>query len=195
MHGLRVWMLVFVACFAAWMRPQSAVAQSAPGAQAAQPAGPNTSAQPPAATPPTDGPSTQQQLPPVVVAEPGAKPAPKKIKKAASAKSKSVPTASNPPPAAEAQAASVQEGPNSPLAIQNDAFNEARKDIFTQVGTNAVFTWRRGDPSVAAGDGDAARSRFFAGAGRQPGFGSKRSASRAQRPRQPAISHQRHSAS
>ena len=122
--------LIFVACSGAGFAHASvAMAQMAPAATPATPPAPSPSA--------ASSPSAAQPLPPVVVTETGTKPAPKKSKKTASAKSKSVSSASNPSPAAEAQAVSVQEGLNSPLAIQNDAFNDARKNIFTKVGANS----------------------------------------------------------
>lgn len=123
--------LIFaVCCGAGFAHASVAMAQTAPAATPV-PSTPNPSA--------TSSPTTTQPLPPVVVAEPSTKPVPKKSKKTASAKSKStaIPTAANSPPAGKDQTGSVQEGPNSPLAIQNDAFNEARKNIFTHVGANA----------------------------------------------------------
>ncbi|HML28064.1 MAG TPA: ligand-gated channel, partial [Hyphomicrobium sp.] len=90
---------------------------------------PPTSSSPPAAN--------EQQLPDVVVAEPQPKKA-QKVRKSTGAKAKVSPTNSASVPALPS------EGPSdagagkseSPLVFQNNAFNAARNDIFTQVGTS-----------------------------------------------------------
>ncbi len=60
---------------------------------------------------------------------------PWKAKKLAPNKAKTAPSA-NPSSTAENQAA-AKEGPASPVAIKNDAFNQARNNLLTQIGTNS----------------------------------------------------------
>jgi len=101
-----------------------------------------------APTPGTPSPSAPgantSPLPPVVVTEPSAKPSAKKTKKVAKASSKATNAAIASAAATSAQGTtptgSAEEGPNSLLAIQNSAFNDARKEIFTQIGTTS-FTF------------------------------------------------------
>ncbi|MBS0240391.1 MAG: TonB-dependent receptor [Proteobacteria bacterium] len=75
-----------------------------------------------------------QQLPPVVVTEPSTA-VPKHAKKT-SRKATAAPSAVALSSATGTQSAGG-EGPTSPLAIQNNAFNEAKTEIFTQFGTNS----------------------------------------------------------
>ncbi|RUO98433.1 TonB-dependent receptor [Hyphomicrobium sp.] len=102
----------------------SALAQTAPAA--------TQTPSPPAAAAPT----APAELPDVVVAEPSAKAA-SKTKKAPS-KARTVPEADSPSsPAAADAAASEAEAAKDPFVFQTNAFNAARKDIFTQVGTTS----------------------------------------------------------
>ncbi|CCB63320.1 MULTISPECIES: TonB-dependent receptor [unclassified Hyphomicrobium] len=80
--------------------------------------------------------ATEAQLPAVVVAEPHAKAATKKVKTARRAKT--TPSHANSQPSAPSQEPSVAgaQSTENPLAFQNNAFNAARNEIFTQIGTN-----------------------------------------------------------
>jgi len=80
-----------------------------------------------------------QSLPAVVVTAPQTKGAAKKAKKAQLAKAKpsAVPAAASHPPNGNfPDAAAASASQNNPLVFQNDAFNAARNEIFTQIGTN-----------------------------------------------------------
>lgn len=80
--------------------------------------------------------ATGTQLPPVVVAEPKVKAAGKNVR--TSERSKAPPPRSSAPssrPSKEAPVAEAQSA-ESPLVFQNNAFNAARSEIFTQIGTN-----------------------------------------------------------
>lgn len=80
--------------------------------------------------------ATEAQLPAVVVAEPNAKGATKKVKTARRAKTP--PSHANARPSAPSQEPSVggAQSAQNPLVFQNNAFNAARNEIFTQIGTN-----------------------------------------------------------
>ncbi len=108
------------------MHTDLALAQMAPsGTQTSSP--PAHSGAPSAAT--------SQSLPAVVVAEPQAKRAPKKARKSQHARAKPQTANASPSPSA-AQSVDASEAQNNPLVFQNNAFNEARNQIFTQIGTN-----------------------------------------------------------
>jgi outer membrane receptor protein involved in Fe transport len=104
-----------------------ALAQTATGSQgntpATAPSGTSTNAQ-------------DAQLPAVVVAEPKAKTTAKKSKKAAQGKAK--PATANAASAAQGngQTIAASDATANPLVFQENAFNSARNDIFTQIGTN-----------------------------------------------------------
>lgn len=87
-----------------------------------------SSSSPPAA-------ANEQQLPAVVVAEPSPKTA-QKVRKSTGAKAKVSQANSSPSMPGQGQAAAGSETSESPLAFQNNAFNAARNDIFTQIGTS-----------------------------------------------------------
>ncbi len=88
------------------------------------------------AAPPGAPPAAAQQLPAVVVAEPNAKGAPKKARKSTQATTTRS-TAGAASSADKDQSAVTTGSREDPLVFETNAFNAARKDIFTQVGTNS----------------------------------------------------------
>ena len=143
-HGRSARVFVYAACAAAGMaQALPAMAQTSPAANPPVPAAPETSKKPPETTAPTEQQPAVQALPPVVVTETAA---PAKKPKAAAHKAKTVPSAVKPSAVTPSAAAGTQpaavSAPASLLAIQGDAFNQARSSLLTQVGTNS-FTFSR----------------------------------------------------
>ena len=140
-HGRSARAFVYAACAAAGILP--AMAQTPPAANPPVPAAPETSKKPPETTAPTEQQPVVQALPPVVVTETAA---PAKKAKAAAHKTKTVASAVKPSAVTPSAAAGTQpaaaSAPASLLAIQGDAFNQARSSLLTQVGTNS-FTFSR----------------------------------------------------
>lgn len=119
--------LVAILCSGASLSQVSlASAQTAP-ANAGPPSS-STAGSPPAAA--------TQELPDVVVSEPSTKVATKK-KKAASHAKTDVSAAKPSPPSDEDHSQTATKAAEDPLVFQTNAFNAARKDIFTQVGTTS----------------------------------------------------------
>jgi outer membrane receptor protein involved in Fe transport len=119
------------------------MAQTPPAANPPVPAAPDTSKKPPETTAPTEQQPAVQALPPVVVTETAA---PARKAKAAAHKAKTVPSAVKPSAVTPSAAAGTQpaaaSAPESLLATRDDAFNQARSSLLTQVGTNS-FTFSR----------------------------------------------------
>ena len=112
-------------------------AQTATGSQGSSPAAPSG----------TSSDATSAQLPAVVVAEPQAKTVARKAKKGTQGKAKPSKATASPSSKTDGQTVAASDAQQSPLAFQENAFNAARNDIFTQIGTSQ---YSMGEPQLQA---------------------------------------------
>ena len=193
-HGRSARVFVYAACAAAGMaQALPAMAQTSPAANPPVPAAPETSKKPPETTAPTEQQPAVQALPPVVVTETAA---PAKKPKAAAHKAKTVPSAVKPSAVTPSAAAGTQpaavSAPASLLAIQGDAFNQARSSLLTQVGTNSFTFSREAIEALPQGTETPVSKLLLQAPGVTQDFGGERSDPRPQRARQSSIPHQWH---